>query len=616
MSERTNRNSIFFGISTAIVLGVALIMVMSAAAATAGDGGLKTFNSYSELSDFIAQNVQEAHNVYYGTSFGLLTREGVFALANSQAGADTSANKYSTTNIQVSGVDEGDIVKTDGTYLYVSSNNLIYIMRAYPVGAAEILAKIEINGTWNLDLYINGDKLIVLGNQQAWLHYGVVDYVVRDGIATTDSFIPYYWYQPTTFVNVYDVSDRASPSLERSLEINGTLGGSRLIGDYLYLMVNKPAIPYWNATVELPAITNNNETTRIPADEVKYSDISAMSYDFITIIAVNTADSTEEPAYETFLTNYASTMYVSHTNMYLAVPKYGTRILFGAELAANADDIREKTLIYRISLDGNVIKVQSEGAVPGTVLNQFSMDEYNGYFRIATTEWAQNGTLNNLYVLDANLDQVGSIEGLAQGERIYSVRFAGEKGYIVTFRQVDPFFSIDLSDPANPEVMGILKIPGFSTYMHPYDDNTIIGIGTEEGKVKLSMFDVSNFSNPREIDKFVIDSLYSYTEVGNDHKALLFDRELGLMVFPVSMSVPAGREWLYWQGAFVFDVTLEDGFVLRGTITQQDDMNSSNWQKTIRRSLYIEDVLYTISEKMVKMSSLDTLKTLGTIELS
>lgn len=616
MSEATNKNSIFFGVSTAIVLGVALIMVISAAAATAGDGGIKTFNSYAELSDFIAQNMQDANNMYYGTFFGLLPREGVFALANSGASQDTGANKYSTTNIQVSGVDEGDIVKTDGTYIYVSSNNFVYIMRAYPVGAAEILAKIEINGTWNLDLYLNGDKLIVLGNQRAWLYYGVVDYVVKDGVATADSFMPPYWYQPTTFVNVYDVSDRTSPTLERSIEINGTLGGSRLIEDYLYVMVNKPAVPYWNATVELPVIVNNNDTISIPAEEVRYSDVSATSYDFITIIAINTADSAEEPTYETFLANYASTMYVSQTNMYLAIPKYGARILFGAELAANTEDLREKTLIYRISLDGKAVKVEAEGAVPGTVLNQFSMDEYNGYFRIATTEWATNGTLNNLYVLNANLDKVGSVEGLAKGERIYSARFAGDRCYIVTYRQVDPFFAIDLSDPANPEVMGILKIPGFSTYMHPYDENTIIGIGTEEGKVKLSMFDVSNFTNPREIDKFIIDSLYSYTEVGSDHKALLFDKGLDLMVFPVSMSVPTGREWVYWQGAFVFNVTVEDGFILRGTITQQDDLNSSNWQKTVRRSLYIEDVLYTISEKMVKMSSLDTLQTLGTLELS
>ncbi len=616
MSEATNKNAIFFGISTAIVLGVALIMVISAAATTAGDGGIKTFNSYSELSNFIAQNMQEANNVYYGTSFGLLAREGIFASASSGASQDTGSNKYSSTNIQVSGVDEGDIVKTDGTYLYVSSNNFIYIMRAYPVGQAEILAKIEINGTWNLDIYINGDKLIVLGNQQAWLYYGVADYVLKDGVAVSDSIMPYYWYQPTTFVNVYDVSDRTSPSLDRSLEINGTLGGSRLIGDYLYVMVNEPAIPNWNASVELPTITNNNDTISIAAEEVRYSDVSATSYDFITIIALNTADSSEEPTYETFLANYASTMYVSQTNMYLAVPKYGVRILFSAELAADADDLREKTLIYRISLDGKTIRMEADGAVPGTVLNQFSMDEYKGYFRIATTEWATNGSVNNLYVMNANLDIVGSIEGLAKGERIYSVRFAGDRGYIVTFRQVDPFFAIDLSSPTHPEVMGILKIPGFSTYMHPYDENTIIGIGTEDGKVKLSMFDVSNFTNPREVDKYIIDSLYSYTEVGSDHKALLFDKELGLMVFPVSMSIPTGREWLYWQGAFVFDVTLEDGFSLRGTITQQDDLSSSNWQKTIRRSLYIDDVLYTISEKMVKMSSLDTLETLGTIELN
>jgi len=130
------------------------------------------------------------------------------------------------------------------------------------------------------------------------------------------------------------------------------------------------------------------------------------------------------------------------------------------------------------------------------------------------------------------------------------------------------------------------------------------------------MFDVSDFSHPREVDNFIVNSLYSYTNVGSDHKALLFDKELGLMVFPVSMGVSTGKDINYWQGAFVFDVTLDGGFVLRGTITQQDDLTSSNWQKTITRSLYIEDVLYTISEKMVKMSSLETLETLGAIELN
>ena len=607
MSEGTSRNSIFFGITTAIVLGVALIVVISAAATTAGDNSLKTFDSYDELSNFINQNTEKAWNTYYGTALGLLPGER-FSMAATQ---DTGSNQYSNTNIQVSGVDEGDLVKTDGTYLYVASNNFVYIMKAYPVGEAEILAKIEINGTWNLDLYINGDNLIVLGNQQAWLYYGVA----RSSLDSA-SIMPSYWYQPTTFVNVYDVSDRTAPKLERELEINGTLAGSRLIEDYLYVVVNKPAIPNWNASVELPVITNNNETIPVSANEVKYSEVSATSYDFITIVAINTANSAVEPTYETFLANYASTMYVSQTNMYLAVPKYGVRILFGPELATNADDLRERTVIYRIGLDGKTVKVEAEGTVPGTVLNQFSMDEYNGYFRIATTEWDTNGTINNLYVLNPKLETVGAVEGLAKGERIYSARFVEDRCYIVTYRQVDPFFAIDLSNPAAPQVMGILKIPGFSTYMHPYDENTIIGIGTEEGKVKLSMFDVSNFSNPREIDKYIINSLYSYTEVGSDHKALLFDKGLDLMVFPVSMSIPTGRDWIYWQGAFVFNVTVEDGFVLRGTVTQQDDLTSTNWQQTIRRSLYIEDVLYTVSEKMVKMSALDTLVTLGTIQLS
>lgn len=610
MSEATNKSSLFFGVASALVLGVALMIVISAAATTAGDESLKTFDSYDELSGFISSNMEKAMNTYYGTSFGLISRD-IFAPATSQE-SGTGKNDHSNTNIQVSGVDEGDIVKTDGTYLYVASKNFVYIMKAYPVGEAEILAKIEINGTWNLDLYINGDSLVVLGNQQAWLYYGIT----KEGISVTDSIMPPYWYQPTTFVNVYDVSDKTTPQLERELIMNGTLAGSRLIEDYLYVVVNKPAVPYWNASVELPVIANNNDTIRVSADEVKYSDVAATSYDFITIVAINTADSSEEPTYETFLASYATTMYVSPTNMYLAVPKYGMRILFSAELAADADDLREKTIIYRISLDEEKVKVEAEGAVPGTVLNQFSMDEYNGHFRIATTEWTSNGTINNLYVLNADLDTVGAIEGLAQGERIYSARFVEGRCYLVTFRQVDPFFAIDLSNPTNPQVMGILKIPGFSTYMHLIDENTIIGVGSEDGNVKLSMFDVSNFSNPREVDKYNFQALYSYTEVGNDHKAFLFDKGLDLMVFPVTLTEATGPNWIYWQGAFVFDVTVEDGFVLRGTVTQQDDLTSPNYQQIIKRSLYIEDVLYTISEKMVKMSDLDTLATLGTIVLS
>lgn len=606
MSEGSRKNSIFFGVTAAIVMGVAVMVIISAAATSGGDSSLKTFGDYKELSDFIKENMERAQSVYSGSPIGLFLDRFWATAEFASVGKETGGNQHSNTNIQVAGVDEGDLVKTDGTYLYVASNNFVYIIKAYPVEEAEVLSKIEINGTWNLDLYLNGDNLIVIGNQQAWLYYGIS----RGGMES-DSIMPYFWYQPTTFVKVYNVADRSAPQLQREIEINGTMAGSRLIGDYLYVVVNRPAIPYWNSTVELPVIVNNNETIRVQANEVKYSDVSSMSYDFITIIAVNTADSSEEPAYETFLASYSSTMYVSKTNMYLAVPKYGVRILFGAELAADADDLRERTMIYRISLDRSTMKVEAEGAVPGTVLNQYSMDEYNGYFRIATTEWATNGTVNNLFVLNSKLETVGSIEGLAQGERIYSARFAGERCYIVTFRQVDPFFTIDLSDPIAPKVMGILKIPGFSTYMHPYDDYTIVGIGAEENKVKLSMFDVSNFSNPVEIDKYIISALYSYTEVGNDPKALLFDKGLNLMVFPVSMSIPAGRDWIYWQGAFVFNVTVEEGFVLRGTITQQEDLTGTDWQKTIRRSLYIEDVLYTVSEKMVKMSALDTLETLG-----
>jgi len=217
----------------------------------------------------------------------------------------------------------------------------------------------------------------------------------------------------------------------------------------------------------------------------------------------------QEPTYEPFLTGYSTNMYVSLNNMYLVAPNTNWFFLLGGE-----DEPKEETLVYRIELNQEQVNILSEGTVSGYVLNQFSMDEYSGYFRIATTtnnfNWrtfAEEATSkNNVYVLDMNLDVVGELEDLAPGEQIYSARFMGDRLYLVTFRNIDPLFVIDLSNPTAPTVLGQLKVTGYSGYLHPYDENHIIGIGKEteyEAKedfswyqgVKISLFDVSDVSN-------------------------------------------------------------------------------------------------------------------------
>jgi len=270
--------------------------------------------------------------------------------------------------------------------------------------------------------------------------------------------------------------------------------------------------------------------------------------------------------------------------------------------------------------------------VPGRILNQFSMDEFDGNFRIATTTggWDRDENENNLYVLDGDLEIIGKLEGLAEGEQIYSARFMGERAYMVTFRQTDPLFAIDLSDSENPKVIGELKVTGYSGYLHPYDENHLLGIGmeaTNEGRtegVKVSLFDVSDMENPREIGKYEVDEKWSNSEATYEHKAVLFDKERNLLVIPVSYSKEvdvAGQSWSRyenWQGAYVFNVDLA-GIELKGKIVhEQDEEGDEYWYgggDYVRRSLFMDDVLYTISQSKIKANDLDDLDEIKEIAL-
>ena len=297
----------------------------------------------------------------------------------------------------------------------------------------------------------------------------------------------------------------------------------------------------------------------------------------------------------------------------------------------------ERTIIQKISIDRMDIEPEDSGEVPGRVLNQFSMDEFEGYFRIATTnsQWNRDRSANHVYVLDDSMETVGELEDLAPGERIYSARFMGERLYLVTFRNIDPLFVIDLADPENPTVLGKLKIPGYSDYLHPYDENHIIGVGKEtiEDKdrdiawqqgVKLALFDVSDVEKPKQISKAEIGDRGSDSYALQDHKAFLFSKAKNLLVIPVKVAeidedkYPEGvkpQQYgdITFQGAYVFSLNLEDGFELEGKITHVEDEDKFKksgyyWYgdgEDIKRSLYMDDVLYTISDSKIKMNSLD-----------
>ncbi|MEM2002013.1 MAG: beta-propeller domain-containing protein, partial [Candidatus Methanomethylicaceae archaeon] len=352
--------------------------------------------------------------------------------------------------------------------------------------------------------------------------------------------------------------------------------------------------------------TCDGVSKEIPPEKIYYIESQEGRYSFITVISVNVADENVPPSDETFLAGASSCMYVSRENMYLVAHQYRPVVI--TSNLKPVTEWRDEMLIYRLRLREGNIKIEGSGSVPGQVLNQYSMDEYNGYFRIATTKWTSSGSENGIYVMDMMMQVVGSVEGIAPGERIYSARFMGDRCYLVTFRQVDPFFVVDLSDPSNPKILGYLKIPGYSSYLHPFDENHIIGVGKEGNNVKLSLFDVSDVKVPKEVAKFTMDFYYSDSEVLYDQKAFLFDAGKHLLSIPVSWT--EGKSVLsYFRGACVFNLTLDGGFVLRGIILLQND------QEGVRRILYIDNILYTVSGSQLRMSDLTTLELIKSVDL-
>ena len=544
---------------------------------------LQRFSSYEELVNFLEASLKTpSPHAYYNSPWGVAWKF-LPAEVNKFSIVATDIMDYSKTNIQVEGVDEADIVKTDGTYLYVASNNSLFILKAYPPEEAEVLSRIGFNGTLG-EIFLDGNKLAILGS------------------SATYPYEPYYrlptFIDDKTLVKVYDISDRSNPVLARNFSISGNYFDSRMINEYVYLIVSQPAYLLYD-TLVLPKTYSTDGMEEMNVSQIYYANVSDNSYAFTTVAAINIQNDAQETTHETFLLGATSCMYVSLNNIYITFWTQGG-----------------ETLIYRIRIENEMIKSEASGKVPGSILNQFSMDEYNSYFRLATTAWTDGASQNNVYVLDMNLTMVGKLENIAPGETIYSVRFMGDRSYIVTFRQVDPFFAIDLQNPYNPKVLGVLKIPGYSSYLHPYDESHIIGIGKDGSAVKISLFDVSNVTDPKEIDNYQVSGRWSDSPVLSDHKALLVNSSKNLLVMPIITS-----DYSIWQGAYVFKVTIQEGIALRGQITHTENTADLGYYYYpqpyyVKRSLYIENVLYTISDKKVMMNNLETLDEINKIELS
>jgi inhibitor of cysteine peptidase len=580
---------------------------------------LATFTSTEALKNFLKTNsqTQGPFSLYgpsdlyvLGSSSRPLVPGSINALTSALA-PTSEAYQHSTTNTQVSGVDEADTVKTDDNgYMYVLSNDTVYILTAYPATQARVLAKIKFADMYPIGIFVSGERLVVLGSQYSFPYL------------MFPLYSRFYVADVNTYVRVYDIHDRSNPVLIKDLVVTGSYFNSRMIGDYIYFVASKPAYTV-NDTIFLPEILVNGGVTEIPPTEIRYFNGTEQYYQYTTFVAMNIQNTTQAPTYLTTLLGGTSSMYVSQENMYVTFQDW----YWGGN-----------TTIYRIHLQDSNMTVEASGKIPGQERNQYSMDEYGDYFRIETQTWS-SFSQTNVYVLDMNLTVVGEIENLASGENFHSARFMGDRCYLVTFQKTDPLFVINLTDPTSPTVLGNLTMPGYSDYLHPYDETHIIGVGkntieAEGGNfawyqgIKISLFDVSNVTNPVQEATYVIGDRGSDTPVLTDPKAFLFDRSKKLLAIPVTVAKidesqypspvpPYAYGDPVWQGAYVFDVSLYNNLTLEGRITHLDSGTSiSDQTYWITRTLYIQDVLYTISDRMVKMNSLVDMSQAGQVQLS
>lgn len=512
---------------------------------------------------------------------------------------------YSTTNVQVESVDEADIVKTDGDYIYYVAQNKVYIIKA---DTLEILCNIDNAIAASTEqfipqeVFINKDKLILLGNTNTRYQSitrtektSTIEEIAIADVAVVNS-------KQTAKALIYDISNKSNPVLKREIELDGYYSDSRMIGDNIYFISTKSA--YFNSVQEdyeiLPICKDtavSEEIKRVSPENIAYFP-ETQNHSFTLVAGFNINNS--EGMYLETLFGASNTVYCSENNLYLAQIKYED----GWRNTSNT--------IYKFNLDNSKIVLQCSGNVIGDLNNQFSLDEYDGNLRIATTSYVNNETSNNLYILDENLNEIGKIENLAPGERIYSVRFMGKIGYVVTFKQVDPLFVIDLSEPTNPVVKGELKIPGYSSYLHPYDETHIIGIGyntrdngyggvTNAG-LKMSMFDVSDLENPKEMFNTTIGEYYAYSEILYNHKILFNKKSENLIGFPANYR--NNSESQYINSFIIFKIDLENGFEKYGEIIRERDA----YDESILRAIYIGDTLYTLSSSNIVAYDLNTIE--------
>ncbi len=587
---------------------------------------VKTVESYDDIYGLI-ETIQTKNGMYGGgvVMEGALTDSAVAAPSAGEAKTDMAAQEvaapamdaggvdYSGTNVQVKGVDEADIVKTDGSYIYYIAGNQLNILK--PDGAATRLissTSLSAEDTWwgyNSEMFLLGNRLMIITQSfnTVWVNDASGNYETN-----TDQ----------TNAVIYDITNPAKPAQVVSLGQSGNYVSSRMIGDYVYLVTSQYIYSPVKGTpiTYIPSTTDGVESKLLQPTDL-YIGGNPQNAAYTVIGSINLKDGSNFTSAKAVFGG-TSELYANADHLLLAFARYEEEVL---PIAPDKDGKNvqitrssSSTDLVLLGLNEGQISKLAEGNVPGNLLNQFSMDEYKGAIRIVTNlnSWEQriftdgvdtyeydSASANALYTLDLDLNILGKIENLAKDEFVKSVRFDGEIGYFVTFRQTDPLFAVDLSNPAKPRVLDALKIPGFSEYLHVFKQNLLLGIGYSADEttgamqgVKLSMFDTTDKTNVKEVTTAKVDA--SWTVVGSNHKAILVDAEKNLIAFPADSNY------------YIYRYTADKGFELAARVSMTADLSSWNL-----RGMFIGDYFYVLGDSGITVISLSDFSVLTTVKL-
>ena len=529
---------------------------------------IQTAKSYDQIYEYLQANQDDQ----YGTDTGMLERGVVTESAedssstNSAAAADTGVAQnskssenavYSETNVRQEGVDEADVVKTDGRYLYTLKDNGRSVAIVDTAnGELQMVISIPVEADDQArEFYVSDGHLILISEFNQEREDGAWTY------ASTD-----------TRVTTYDITDPEKPEKAGEVTQSGSYTSSRLTDGHLYL--------FSQYSVDVTSgITPKDEKDYIPyvnqqmleADDI-YLPPFSQAYMYEVVSSVDIAKPGEIQDSKAIFSD-GGELYVSNDNIYWYETRWSEKT---------------ETVIKRMSYKDGKLKAEASGKVDGYINDSFSIDEYDGYLRVVTTDDETNG----LYILDSKMKEVGSITGLAEGEQVYSARLLGDTGYFVTYEQTDPLFSVDLSDPKNPKIIGKLKIPGFSEYLHFYGENLLLGIGMDVDEdgfttngVKLSMFDISDSSDVKEIQKYTLENVYS-AAVMYDYKAVLIDPEKNVIGFAAD-----GNNG---ENYYVFSYNDANGF----ECLMNETVNGNGYQSA--RGVYVDNTLYVVKGNIIE----------------